>query len=114
MGMVSGIISNYGDLAVAGFAGATAAAIADWRGTLAYLRHVGVGVPSAIYASEPIYRTLKPYLGVVLIETVKQERAAAFVTGAIAIFVFHYATEHAKSLIDKVRMSRKAVKENDK
>lgn len=87
--------------AVAGAAGAAAAATADWKGWKALIRHMVVGVPCAIYLSDPIFALVSPAFGVFKIAPEGAESAANFITGAVGIFIFEFMNAYIRAMLKK-------------
>lgn len=76
---------------LAGLAGAAAMAVTDWRSPLRALQHLFVGTVTAAVATPWFYPVISRALSVAQVDPAAHPSSAAFITGAMGIYVLEFA-----------------------
>lgn len=76
---------------MAGLAGAAAMAATDWRSPWRLVQHIFVGTAASSIATPIFFPAIAKALGWLSVNPDSQGNAAAFITGAFAIYVLEYA-----------------------
>lgn len=76
--------------AAAGLAGAAAMAATDWRTPWRFMQHIFVGAAASAIATPVMFPAISALLGFIKVDSGSHGNAAAFITGAFAIYLFEY------------------------
>ena len=76
---------------LAGLAGAAAMAATDWRSPWRLVQHIFVGTSASAIATPVFAPAIGKVLGWLSVDPATHANAAAFITGAFAIYLLEYA-----------------------